>query len=478
MTIALILLSPPNVGANDFITACQQFGEAEVVFIGRPKPRVTRRISGEREVERAHEKWKALEAELLKTVAFKPPEIMFDVLDSRERALLQEMVNAHDEWSELVVRWPPAQNVELIPFEVESSFRGVSTSEVLMLLGNVDEVQVGRSYLVFASTPFPTPEIASAHRPPEPIESADEALRFLSLAASGSPGATVYGSLMLPNREGLGGVSMRLTVEERVFHTVTRADGSFMFTGIPAGSVEITLDLPNDLTLGRRGNFVSREVYGGGCVSLLMNAKPNGRLRGQVFHDDGTPLGHGTIRIQQERTTIGYAEEVRTNERGEFEFAGVAPGTYVLGLNLSATPTTNVPYPPVYFPGTTDRSEATRIIVGNGTEQSGLEWRLTGRLPTGEIELLMETGGQLTTAASACVSTRSPGGGKTSSHSSTERISTVEGVRYRIVAYANTATHHFRSQPVDTIGAHGRRTLRLKATAWPLGSLLPDPCSL
>jgi hypothetical protein len=69
-----------------------------------------------------------------------------------------------------------------------------------------------------------------------------------------------------------------------------------------------------------------------------------------------------------------------TDAGGKFEFAALPPGRYLLGHNLF--PESDVGFgdevkpPATFYPGTSDRSAAVPIIVGEGTEHNGLHFAL------------------------------------------------------------------------------------------------------
>ena len=78
--------------------------------------------------------------------------------------------------------------------------------------------------------------------------------------------------------------------------------------------------------------------------------------------------------------TMGLRDEVGASHTehagGRFEIKQVPPGEYVLGINLTGSPKAGFPYPPTYFPGVTQRSEATVIKLGLGEKVSDLLLRL------------------------------------------------------------------------------------------------------
>jgi hypothetical protein len=97
-----------------------------------------------------------------------------------------------------------------------------------------------------------------------------------------------------------------------------------------------------------------------------------------VFGERGIPLSRGEVNLiatdpRRAETTRGRFD-ARTNDYGEFEFSGVPPGDYWLGVDLLLPPNSRPARSPTYFPGTTDRDAAVPISVGQGTEQDGLSF--------------------------------------------------------------------------------------------------------
>lgn len=487
-SLAIALAIP--VHANDFVTACRLFSEAEVVFVGRAQPAVTRRISLEAKMEAARDKAAKAKAEVQ---SFSASGELPSMLSEHQLELVRKFVEAQTEHQELRAHYRPPQDLLLTPVQVETRFRGVATAEVFVWMVDIDTLEPGRSYVFYGTRAFGplAPEIMLPSRSPEEIDSAGEALRFLNLAASGVHGTTVYGSLVLAdalNKQKevpLGGVSLRFSVQDQIVDTLTKSDGTFLVSGIPSGTLTIHASLPNELTIGER-NSVTQDVLGAGCLPLSLRAKLNGRLRGTVFHDNGEPLSHQDVQLRllgpNLSSTSGYHAASRTNEHGEFEFAALGPGSYLLGVNLAQHPTSRVPYPPNYFPGTIEHHQATPIIIGRGTEHAAVEWILNNRLAQAELDVFIDTDGEPPTRVAVCVITlpnQGPLSAGTGTHNLTSgpsRIPLVEGIRYRLTAHAETARGQFHSESVELVGDPRRTSLTLKATASPPSAGLRTHC--
>jgi len=368
---------------SDVITACEALGGADVVFIGRPRPAVTMRVSNEEALATALEERDRANEELIRTV-------VNDVFPSnptpRQVEVNRRFLAADEKYDKLILELPQAEELLLQPVDVVMPIRGVTTPELLVWTTRFGELPGERAYLFYATRPFSfAPDIVLPEREPIDPAHAQDAVTFLEQAVAAEKGASIYGLLAFEeNIPKLGmkttpmaGVPIRLRVDGRAFESTTRSNGTFIFTGVSAGVIEIEAKAPDGLTT--RGN-VPRETTGVGCVPVQLRARLNGRIRGRVLDERGRPVGHQRVVLQGLQYTNGYHADARTNEDGEFEITSVQPGTYVLGVNLMDKPSCTLPYPPVFHPGTITRADATHIVVGRGTVHDGFEWHLKERL--------------------------------------------------------------------------------------------------
>ena len=156
-----------------------------------------------------------------------------------------------------------------------------------------------------------------------------------------------------------------------------------------------------------------------------------------------------------------------TNDRGEFSFSAVPPGDYLLGINVSQEPSSGAAFRPTYFPGTTDRLQATPVTVGLGTEHTDIEWVVSSRLRDGAIEVSFDTHGQPQKNMGVCVTmfdakNQNKGGAGYERRSDMPVVvQIVEGVRYRLIAYAETPMGFAESEVLDLIGSPGRQRVTL-----------------
>ena len=466
---AVILAMTTPVAAAQVAEACREFATAEVIFVGRVKSApIMRRISGEKDIEQARVVSDAAERDLKAFEALKmPPEIGW----RRHQELTIRALKAFDEYDRTRAMHPPPADVSLTPMLVEVPFRG-ATGDLFMLDSGQPALDPERSYLFYAERPLGplAPDVIRSFSPKE-VESAEADLRFLRDAIADNAGTVVHGSLKFEDPDDqrrqspLGGVVLRVSLDGQRYETSTDADGTFLITGVPPGMLRIEPVLPEHLTLPPQSTGGNAR---GGCLEVHMRATFNGRIRGRVLLDSGEPF-RGIVDLVRHGHTRHVPNSLAiTNDRGEFAFAAVPPGHYLLGINASRQPSNGAPYPPTYFPGTTDRALATPVLVGLGTEQAELEWVVHSRLREGTIEVSLDTPGQAQKTMGVCVTMfdadlRNNGGGGYERRSNEPVVvHVVEGVRYRLVAHAQLPSTFAESEIFDVIGAPGRQVLKLQ----------------
>lgn len=91
---------------------------------------------------------------------------------------------------------------------------------------------------------------------------------------------------------------------------------------------------------------------------------PTGYFSGTVRSPSGEPVKGIEVAATRTDEVPLYMRQVtkRTDENGGFQL-DVPPGTYVVGINTHVPVVAKFPYPPTYFPGTTERASATVLAV-------------------------------------------------------------------------------------------------------------------
>jgi hypothetical protein len=167
----------------------------------------------------------------------------------------------------------------------------------------------------------------------------------------------------------------------------TDVDGRFELRDLPAGRWTLSASKPGFVTqrYGQRRPFETvqpielsdGQKMEGANFSLLRGGVINGRLQ----DDLGDPVANVRVIVQRRqmidgtRRLVGLGVNDETDDTGTFRLYGLAPGEYY----VSATPRPNSPleqlgdlgaFAPTYYPGTSNVSEAQRVVVGAGEEVS------------------------------------------------------------------------------------------------------------
>jgi hypothetical protein len=185
--------------------------------------------------------------------------------------------------------------------------------------------------------------------------------------------------------------------------------------------------------------------------------------------------------VPDDRPRSGTTDiSVRANERGEFEFIGRPNGNYLLGVNLLSIPfpqrlsgiqpPTWPIYPPTYFPGTTNRAEAGRVVIGSGDGQSTLDIVLGEPVRRGRLKVHI-AGAPPGAELSVCITaSREDGsrllGGVGKLLGPDEILDVIEGVSYRVHAHAiGMHDEYWESEFINVVATSGTMELTLRLTS-------------
>ncbi len=216
-----------------------------------------------------------------------------------------------------------------------------------------------------------------------------------------------------------------------VFGAVTDASGHFTLDGIPPGNYR--LDIERDGYVDQEYGQVSPSRPGTVLVLLpgqqvsdvIISMVPTGTIAGRVFDQDGDPLVRATVRAlrhvyQDGEKTLTQVDQAVTNDLGEYRLYWLDPGDYIVsatyearfrgavelvvrgggrgrggrgtgagggggrGRGLLEQPPTEETYVDTYYPGTSDPTLASSIVVGGGAEIPAIDFNV---LPTRAVTL-------------------------------------------------------------------------------------------
>jgi hypothetical protein len=272
-------------------------------------------------------------------------------------------------------------------FTVTESLVGQPTEEVTMLISK-DTVLMSKELCVGSAGVPPVGEIylVQTHvlsngyveqlehcQQMLPIEQASAQLSYFRDSRLGRTPTGVSGEARvylsgLPWRIPLPGASIDLGAKkEERFHFVSEADGRFDGT-LKAGQYEISTEFP----VGYETDYCSPSsvnVVEHRCTLVSVCAHPTASITAHIVDRDGKQLGPMTD-IQLSLVTADnndFVKSVWPDEKSELVVDQLLPGRYLLGLNTYLPWSRGQdPYPPTYFPGVSERSQAEVITIAPG----------------------------------------------------------------------------------------------------------------
>jgi hypothetical protein len=171
------------------------------------------------------------------------------------------------------------------------------------------------------------------------------------------------------------------------YGALTNSEGKYTIAGIPAGTYQVTLD---------RVGFVPPLEVTRGAVVLKAGEKkddfkvklvPVGAISGRVVDAEGQPVEG--INVYAETGAMSQRTGGVTDDRGQFRIGGLSPGKYRVRAVPQTLPlppeirtdgTAEVYYAATYHPGAVDEKGGTRVLVGPGTDVTGVDIRMV-RMP-------------------------------------------------------------------------------------------------
>ncbi|MEO5896890.1 MAG: hypothetical protein ABIS06_14430 [Vicinamibacterales bacterium] len=391
---------------------------------------------------------------------------------------------------------PDAALIEItaLPVTVERSFRGVVTNAVVYLypleaaMGSAPPGSApvaGGRYLIYGAFNFGELKDVVMPTAIKPVDEAADDLAFLGASDPASKSGSISGVLVQGSmsnseqkRTPLPGVTIRFRSRDTNIEVVSDDKGRYSVFDLPEGLVKIEPVLPDYLFGGS-----AVEVRAGGCTPQWIVAELNGRIRGRVLHHDGSPMTW-MVSLLPANPRGGHVDPrgriARADQNGDYEFSVVAPGDYLVGVNLNLPPNNGAPVPATYYPGTIRRQEAVPVVVGEGTVHGGIDITLPDPIRPVKLEVRIQ---EVVGASSSVVCLQdittplsAPGGTYTSTPRTPVVVDALEGSRYRLMAHVEHPGGHLESDVVEVTVASGHPPLTLNATVRAAAHAPGNPC--
>ena len=176
--------------------------------------------------------------------------------------------------------------------------------------------------------------------------------------------------------------------------TKTDAQGGFEFAGLVAGSYSLSAIHKRYLQTFYGSPIVLRDGERFGRADVSLNKAS--AIEGRVFDEFGDPAPDILVKAYRPEfvegvrrlVPVGGPQADPTDDKGQFRFFGLAPGTYHLcaqsGAFVEGDVNNTGGFAPTFFPGTTEVSKSRGLTVTVGSDRTGVTIRLvparTGRV--------------------------------------------------------------------------------------------------
>lgn len=172
------------------------------------------------------------------------------------------------------------------------------------------------------------------------------------------------------------------------YETITDQNGRYRLSDLKPGKYKLSVFLPAGYS--SLFDFIptsfNLEIKADTCVEYDFDAQIDGRIGGHIVDAGGQPVADQVqvSIVTLESSTKGIARVESRSEytkKGRYEFDGLLPGKYVLGINIADAPDKSTPYPTIYYPNTTDRAQARIFTLERGQKLTNIDFRLPPKLP-------------------------------------------------------------------------------------------------
>lgn len=294
--------------------------------------------------------------------------------------------------------WDGKQYSEMVLAVVNRRFWGLPWywPKVVILDGGYDSVMAdGDEYLISGRRiRYGVLDVGGCSRT-RMLKTAQVDLRTLDGSLCGGPGGTVLGTLYAYRPQQTLDLVFRpnetVTLTDsggRRYSATTDAAGIFQFFHLRPGEYGIGTMLE-----GYRYTSDGKvQVTEGTCEDASLFFPPHmiaGHVSGlkQKSFWGWPEMAFVELVVSGDRNNGSEPLVAPTHVDGQFFFEKVPPGEYLLGVNLTRPPTAGNPFPPTYYPGTTDPRKAARITVNKEPIPGSLDFAIVGRVPLARVPI-------------------------------------------------------------------------------------------
>ena len=270
------------------------------------------------------------------------------------------------------------QQRRAVRISLDEIFRGIEGAEVEVLTGfGGGDCGFGfrqaQQYLVYAYRSDDGKLSTSICTRTKSISQADNDLGYIRGLSKAKTGATISGEVVKYLRDQQGTLAnqplpgVKVVIEgEKKFEAVTDAKGQYRIDQLPAGEYTVKPVAPEHL--GARGPERKITVADRGCAVESFWLESNAQLSGRVVNPQGFAVARAEIfMIEPDKERYqGHWEAAYADEEGRYAFKFIPPGRYILLIRFDGMTSQNRPFPTMYYPGVSEKSEAKVFTISEG----------------------------------------------------------------------------------------------------------------
>jgi hypothetical protein len=284
-----------------------------------------------------------------------------------------------------------------VHFSVGESLKGIAGQEIIVRTHSQSsacgfEFEDGSEYLVYAYSKngeWWTDHCTRTHK----IETAndDADVQWIHGLAKAPQGGTIFGTIQSfspTDRDVFPLSNIKVDVNGPISKAIsTDTSGHFRMTALPPGTYTVSAVAPSGYTAFSPTKV---SVNDRGCAEVPFSTRLDGHIGGHVYFCNGVPAGGLVItaeNIDLEPWAAGKQTLTTSSKDGSFDFSPLAPGRYVLGVNINFRSADDRYYRKVFYSGVTERSQAALVQVGHAQTVDNLRFFLPEDLPAPSIPL-------------------------------------------------------------------------------------------
>lgn len=233
-----------------------------------------------------------------------------------------------------------------------------------------------------------------------PLAEATDDIELIRALSAGSPQTRIFGVIAeyfdpLVRRDSskfgyakpFPNVVIKARGVDAQYEAKSGADGIYRIINPKTGAYHISVEYPEHYGAAFKEGPVNVEVTTQTCsAEALFWIQIDGRISGRVFNPNGKPVGKDVqvsiVSADSSGKGLPFLESrsAYTDSEGRYSFNGVAPGTFILGVNIANVPFKQSPYDRIYYPSVSESSKARIITLTTGQKVEGLDLHLSRQL--------------------------------------------------------------------------------------------------